>query len=145
MDKKTTLQTWFQKVWTEEDASVIHKMFIPDQGGAADGLDKDKGLGPDEFLVFHKALLGLLQQMHIRIDAHLESGDTIIASCTIQAKDRKTGKKDIEVKGVVVGKVADGIIKDAKNYFDFLNMFEDLGLLPENTFARCLSGESIGV
>ena len=144
MDKKTTLESWFQKVWTEEDASAIHKMFIPDNDGAADGLYKDKGLGPDEFLGFHSALLGLLKDMRISIDESLESGDTIIASCTIFARDRKTGNKEIEVKGVVVGRVVDGIIKDAKNHFDFLNMFEDLGLLPENTFKKCLSGEVIG-
>lgn len=145
MDKKTTLQTWFQKVWTEEDDSVIHKMFIPDDDGAADGLDKNKGLGPDDFLVFHKALLGFLREMNIHIDHSLESGDTIIASCTIHAKDRKTGTKKIEVKGVVVGRIVDGVIKDAQNHFDFLNMFEDLGLLPENTFATCLGGQPIGL
>lgn len=141
MDKKNTLEKWFEEVWTKENTATIHEMFTPDHSGSAKGIKKNQGIGPDEFVEFQKLLLGLLKNIKIRIDNCIEQGDVISAECTLTANDRKTGTKELAMKGCVIGKIVNGKIINANNYFDFLNLFEDLGLLPDNTFATCLSGD----
>lgn len=41
-------------------------------------------------------------------------------------------------------RIVDGRIVEAYNHFDFLGLFEQLGLLPAGAFGRCLCGEGIG-
>lgn len=140
---KETLEKWFEEVWTKENTDFIKEMFVPEDDGTATGINKKGGLGPKEFVEFQSQLLGLLSNVVIKIDAYIESGDTISAQCTMTGKDRKTGTKTLSVKGCVIGKITDGKIRHADNYFDFLNLFEDLGLLPNDTFAKCLNGHSL--
>ena len=143
MDKKTTLKTFFKKVWTNEDASAIKHIFVPEKQGKAHGLAKDKGISPEEFIAFQGALLELIKDVKITIDSVIESGDYIAADCTVTAVDRRTGTKNVSIMGAVTAKITDGKIRTAKNYFDFLHLFEGLDLLPENTFAKCLGGQRI--
>ncbi len=143
MTKKSTLEKWFTEVWVNENSAMIHKMFVPDKKEGASGLKKNQEIGPDEFLTFHKMLLVLIKVNKLTIDSYMENGDNIFAECTIHAVDHKTRKKSISVGGCVTARIKEGKIKTANNYFDFLNLFEDLDLLPENTFATCLSGKRI--
>lgn len=143
MNKKATLEKWFEEVWTNENTATIHEMFTPDNTGSASGIKKNEGIGPDEFVEFQKLFLGLLKNIKIKIDSYLEEGDVFSVECTLTANDRKTGHKKLVMKGCVIGRIVNGKIIDANNYFDFLNLFEDLGLLPENTYANCLNGNTI--
>ncbi len=144
MEKLDTLKKWLQEVWTNENEHTIHQIFVPKNGGSAKGLGKDQGIGPDEFVIFHRKLLSLIREVQVEIEDFSEKGDTIFAECSLQATDRETGSKEIGIKGCIVARIADGKILDANNYFDFLGLFEALGLLPKNTFASCLDGEAVG-
>ncbi|MEO0571217.1 MAG: nuclear transport factor 2 family protein [Bacteroidota bacterium] len=140
---KEFLEKWFEEVWAKENASYIKKVFVPEKGGSATGIGKESGTSPEEYVHFHSVMLGLLKDVEIKVDSRIESGNEIAAQCTMTAKDRATGKKTISIKGAVFGKIVDGKIKHADNHFDFLHLFEGLGLLPEETFAKCLSGQKV--
>ncbi len=140
---KHILEKWFDEVWTKENASFIKEMFVPETNGSAKGLGNENGIGPDEFEAFHTHLLGLIKNIEITIDSHIESENVISSQCTLTATDRKTGAKKISIQGCVIVKIVSDKIVDADNYFDFLSMFESLGLLPKNTFLNCLSGRSL--
>lgn len=134
------LETWFHRVWTEEDAAVIDELFIPD--GKARGLGANTLIGPDGYKQFHSALLNLITDCVISIDKTVEEGDWIAAVCTLRAKDRKSGAPII-MTGTTTARIADGKIIEAYNNWDFMGMFSQLGFLPGATFELALSGEKI--
>lgn len=134
------METWFQKVWKEQNPVTIDEMLMPDT--TARGLGDQTRIGPGDFKGFYEALLELVSDVDIRIDHSMESGDWISALCTVRAMCRRTGKP-AGMTGHVQMKIVDGHIVDAYNHFDFMGFYEQLGLLPEGSFARCLGGEKI--
>ena len=137
---KEVLETWFRRVWTEQDANAIDDLFVPD--GAARGLGANALIGPAGFREFHSALRGLLTDFVITIDKSLEEGEWISAICTLRATSRQSGTP-IEITGSVMIRISDGKLMEAYNHWDFMGIFAQLGLLPTNTFERALGGERI--
>jgi hypothetical protein len=138
--RREVLETWFRRVWTEEDPAAIDELFIPD--GHARGLGANVLIGPEGFKQFHSALRGLLSNFVITIDKSIEEGDWISAVCTLRARSRQSAEP-IEITGSVLIRIADGKLLEAYNHWDFLGIFSQLGLLPTQTFEKALSGEKI--
>lgn len=151
-DKKEIMETWFQRVWADEDPEAIEEMFI-DEGtarglgtyvteGQGSFLDHEL-IGPKGFKEFHKALLGLVGDVKIEITKSMEQGDWLAVLCVFKAKKRGTDQK-VQTTGTVFIKITDGKLIEAYNHFDFMSLFGQLGQLPENTFGECLCGKTIG-
>ena len=137
---REVMETWFHRVWTEEDSAAIEELFVPD--GQARGLGANVLIGPEGFKQFHSALRGLLSNFMITIDKSIESGDWISAVCTLRAKSRRSGTP-VTITGSVMVRIVDGKLMEAYNHWDFLGLFSQLELLPGETFERALSGEKI--
>ena len=149
------LETWFRRVWNEGNASAIDEMFQKEGkarglGGQGDDaeIDADGGIaeqvrvGPDGFKGFHEHFFKMMDQFDIRVNQSMEQGDWISALCSVQATCRQSGKR-VGMTGSVLVRVADGQIAEAYNHWDFMTIYQQLGLLPENAFERCLGGEKI--
>ena len=123
LSKEKALQRWFHEVWAQENSGAIFELFQPDGGKeqkVAYGFKKDEAISPEEFAAFHAALLNLIGDIQVSIDFVVETEDWITAECTLAAKSRASGlEKEVGMKGVVIVKFEEGIIKEAKNYFDF--------------------------
>lgn len=137
---RDVMETWFDRVWAQEDTTAIDELFVPD--GRALGLGANVMIGPDGFKPFHTALLILLSDVVITIDKSIESGEWLSAVCTVQATDRKSAAP-VTFTGSLTVKIADGKILEVYNHWDFMSLFGQLGLLPTGTFERALSGESL--
>ena len=137
---REVMETWFYRVWTEEDSAAIEELFIPD--GKARGLGANVLIGPEGFKQFHSALRGLLSDFVITIDKSVESGDWITTVCTLRAKSRQSGTP-VEITGSVTVRIADGRLTEAYNHWDFLGLFGQLGLIPGDTFEKALGGEKV--
>jgi len=137
---REVMETWFRRVWTEEDSAAIDELFVPD--GMARGLGANALVGPEGFKQFHSTLCGLLRDFVITIDKSVEEGQWIATVCTLRARSRQSGAL-IEITGSVMVRIADGKLTEAYNHWDFLGMFGQLGLLPIETFERALGGEKI--
>ena len=140
------LETWFQRVWSEEDVAAIDEMFVKDGRAVGLGAQTRVGesefrehemLGPDEFKVFQKALLGLVRDVTISVTHSMTSGEWMCALCVFQGTSRKTGER-VLMTGTVYGRFSDDQIIEAFNHFDFLSLFQQLGSLEKGTFDRCL-------
>lgn len=138
-EKLEVLETWFRRVWEEEDESAIDEMFKP--GAQAKGLGDKPLEGPEDFKMFHRNLLRLLCDVKLEVTESMESGDKLCAICIFRAKSRN-GENPLEMTGSVYVTISGGKITHAYNHFDFISLYEGLGLLPENTFASCLTGNS---
>ncbi len=144
---KEDLQYWFKKVWLEEDVESLRALYVPEEGPSAQnalGLGQDQGMTPEEYEVFHARLLGLIKEVNIKIDFCIEQEGFLFAACTLSAISRiGHDVSEVGMKGALLVKMREGKILYAENYFDFLTLYENLGLLPKNTFEKCLSGQKI--
>jgi hypothetical protein len=134
------IETWFRRVWSEEDAAAIEELFVPD--GKARGLGANILIGPEGFKQFHSALLGLISNVAVTIDKIIEAEDWSSFVCTLTAKDRRTGCP-VQIAGSVMVRVVNGKIVEAYNNWDFLGLFTQLSLLPQGTFEKALGGEKV--
>ncbi|MBI1177416.1 hypothetical protein GC207_08245 [bacterium] len=134
------LEVWFDRVWAKQDTAAIHEMLVPDV--KAEGLGAAALLGPDEFLAFHQTLCKLLTDFHVSLDKMIERENWISAQCVVTAKAKATGKP-VSFSGALFARIGDGKIVEGANHFDFLGLFCQLGLLPTDTFNRCLAGNKV--
>ncbi len=78
----------------------------------------------------------------VKIDEHHEGDNRLWALVTVRANCART-MAPVRFSGQVMMRVEGGKITEAFNHFDFLTFFEQLDLLPANTFALCLSGDNL--
>ncbi len=136
-EKKAVLETFMQRVWTEQDVDAIDELFVA--SGRARGLGANTLAGPEEFKVFHQAMSVLLKDFKNTIDHFIEQGDWVSALVTVNAKSQKTGQP-VSFTGNLYGTVINGQIHEAYNHFDFMGLYAQLGLLPKDCFEQGLSG-----
>ncbi len=134
------LETWFHRVWTEQDPKAIDELLTPD--GAVRGLGANEFVGPNDFKQFHEVFLRLVGDCEITIDKSVESDGWLAALCTLRAKGRERGTP-VTMTGSVMVRIADGKIMEGYNHWDFLGLFSQLGLLPDATFETALSGNQV--
>jgi predicted ester cyclase len=151
-EKIDVVETWFKRVWAEEDETAIDEMFVPNGtarglgtyvNGKADEFKDHELIGPDSFKEFHTALLNLVGDVKIEITKSMEQGDWLALLCVFKAKKRGTDEK-VQTTGTVFIKVADGKLIEAYNHFDFMSLFGQLGQMPANAFGDCLCGKTMG-
>ncbi len=135
-----TIETWFRRVWAERDKSTIDEMFIP--VGKAHGLGNQTLVGPEDFKPFHTHLCALFDEITITVDKYMEDGDWVAALCTFRAKRPET-PSEVSITGSVFMHIRDGIIIEAYNHWDFMGLFEQIDLLPKDTFDVGMAGNKI--
>ncbi|MEP3276286.1 MAG: ester cyclase [Stappiaceae bacterium] len=138
MTNSEVIETWFKRVWAEEDETAIDDMLVPET--SARGLGGKAHQGPTEFKQFHRAFLALIGDVNIVIDRQATDGDWVFSLVTIKATRRRDGVP-VEIGGQILVKIIDGKIVDAHNHIDFMGLFGQLDLLPCDCLDRCLAGE----
>ncbi|MBL4789201.1 MAG: ester cyclase [Kordiimonadaceae bacterium] len=139
-EKRKLLETWFQRVWNEEDANAVDEMFV--DGGAARGLGDRDVVGPEQFKQFQTALCGLVSGITVTIDKAIKEEQWLSTICTLRATSRETGGP-VSMSGSVVVKISDGKILEGYNHWDFMSLWDQLGYLPGDSFAKGLQGQKI--
>lgn len=139
-EKRQVLEVWFKRVWEEEDAGAIDELFIPDADIEQVGMSKPIDL--EEFKGFHKLICEQLKNIDIRIDMSIEQGEWLAALCSCYAKNANTDE-EVTVSGNVLVKITDGKIRGGYQNWDFMGMWDQLGLLPGESFQKCLHGEKL--
>ncbi len=133
------VRTWFDRVWNEDDDEAIYDMFA---GGKVEGLGAQTNLAPDDFKNFKEAMCGLINNIHVNVDKCLEGDVWISALCTLKAKAVATGER-ITITGNVWIRREAGKIVEAYNHFDFMGLWSQLGLLPEDALEQGLTGQKV--
>ena len=141
MANSDIMREWFSRVWEQGDVSAIDELFVPDT--LAQGIVPDMEMGVDEF----KFLVATMQEMittpKVRIEKLIEQDDWISGFMTLMTETIEQ-RKPVQVSCMVFCRFKDEKIVEAYNSFDFVNFFEQLGLLPQRPTALCLPGHPIG-
>ncbi len=139
-DLTAKLQTWYDRVWKEEDTSAIEEMLKPQC--ELEGLGKQTLIGCEQFTGFHQAILAKLSNINITIDKSMENDGWVSALCSLTAVAKHSGKP-VVITGAVFACIEADQFTHAYDHWDFIGLWEQLGLLPENSFATALMGEKI--
>ncbi|MEJ0020275.1 MAG: ester cyclase [Acetobacteraceae bacterium] len=131
----TLLHRWFDEVWNQGNEAAIDELLAED--AVAHGLPGPDGEAPRGAAGFKP----LFQQYRsafpdIRIDVEdvMIDGDRMCARCIITGNHTGPGLpmpptgQPIRVTGTCIVRVRDGKIVEGWNHFDFLSMYQQLGL-----------------
>jgi predicted ester cyclase len=126
---------WFDEVWNQGRESSIDELLA--DGAVFHGLTGPDGnhvTGAAAFRPFHQQFRGAFPDIHIAIEDVLVDGDKILARCRVTGTHTGPGvlpavtNKQVDFTGMCLARVRDGKIVEGWNNFDFLALFQQLGL-----------------
>ena len=132
---ETLIHRWFEEVWNKGRADAIDEMFACE--GIAHGLTGEDGkelCGPEGFKPFFESFRQAFPDLQVVVEDTVVEGDKVAARCIVRGTHRGEGigiaatDKPIEFTGMTIVRVKDGKIVEAWNNFDFLAMYQQLGL-----------------
>ena len=88
-----------------------------------------------EFKKFHHSFRSAFPDIHISIEEMVSEGDLIVGYCKIKATHTgagfgiKSSGKPVAFEGMLMFRVRDGKVVEAWNSFDFLKMFQQMGVV----------------
>lgn len=135
-DNAALVRRWFEEVWNKGRAEAIEEMF--DEEGLAHGLADETGAplrGPANFRAFHQKFREAFPDIEVVVDDAISEGDKVAARCTVRGRHRgdslgfKATGSPVEFTGITFARVRDGKIVEAWNNFDFMSMFQQLGVV----------------
>ncbi|RPE71572.1 SnoaL-like polyketide cyclase [Pacificibacter maritimus] len=134
------LTLWYKRVWEQGDLTAVAEYF--DVEAKANGLMSNLAAELEDFKTIVPAIQKSVRNITVSIDRSMEVDDQAWALVTIAAQNAKT-MDPVTCSGQVIIRVRDEKIIEAHNHFDFIGLFEQLGCLPQDTIALCLSGETL--
>jgi predicted ester cyclase len=133
------IRRWFEEVWNNKNEAAIDEMFAVD--GIANGLADANGnpvRGPEGFKVLHRQFVSAYPDIRIVVEDTIVEGDKIAARCRVTGTHDGEGigvapsNNPIEFTGMTIVHVKDGKIVEAWNEFNFMKMYDQLGVLTLN-------------
>ena len=91
--------------------------------------------GPEEFKKFHHSIRSAFPDIHISIEETVSEGDLVVGYCKLKATHTGAGfgmestGKPVAFEGMLMFRVRDGKVVEAWNSFDFLKMFQQMGVV----------------
>jgi predicted ester cyclase len=125
---------WFARVWNAGEEAAIDELFVPDT--IAHGLGPEPLRGPDAFKPFFRAFKGALPDIHVTVTNTVTEGNLCVTHCDVEGTH--TGdtlgfaptNRRVKFSGFTLTRVEDGRIIEGWNTYDFLTMYQQLGVIP---------------
>jgi steroid delta-isomerase-like uncharacterized protein len=136
LESNTFLHRWFEEAWNKGREEAIDEMVDPDV--IAYGLTDAEGAtvrGREDFHRFFRQFRSAFPDIHVDIEETIREGDKIGAVCRVTATHQGEGlgfaatNNRAEFSGILMVRLRDGKIAEAWNYFDFMTLFGQLGVL----------------
>ena len=133
---KQLVRRWFDEVWNAGRADAIDEMFAAH--GLAHGLSGDPESpmrGPESFRTYHAQLRTAFPDIQVTIEDMVAEGDRVAARCSVRGKHGgdtlgiAATEAPVDFTGITIVRIEDGKIVEAWNNFDFMRMYQQVGLL----------------
>ena len=128
------MRAWYQKVWNERNQDFIDQHYATD--GKAYGLGGRYVEGPTAFKAFHSALLGKFPDMQVELLQCFGDGELVAVNFRAAMPH---GGRTLELRGGGICRFVDGKIVEAWNLVDFLELFEQMGIVQANSIETMLT------
>ena len=131
------VESWFDQVWNTGDEGAIDRLMSPT--AKLYGLPSPDGeavVGPAGFKPIFHAFREAFPDIRIRVMRTICEGDMVACHCAVTGTHRGAGlgvapsNAPIEIYGVAIAVIRDGQIREAWNCFDFLSLYQQVGMLP---------------
>jgi steroid delta-isomerase-like uncharacterized protein len=128
------IRSWFEQVWNQRSEDSIDQLFAAD--AVVHGLPGGTMQGSASFRPIYSAFCGAFPDIHIAVERTIAQGDFAAAHCRVTGTHTgdslgvpPTGRR-VDFQGIVIARVADGQLREGWNCFDFLTMYQQLGVVP---------------
>jgi steroid delta-isomerase-like uncharacterized protein len=131
---EAVVREWFDQLWNQKKIDTIDRLFAT--YGVAHGLTGDTMKGHDGFRAFYSNFSAAFPDIQIDVLRTIVQGEFVVAH------NRATGNHDGDTlgfpatgrnaifEGVTIVRVVDGKIVEGWNFYDFLSMYQQLGVAP---------------
>lgn len=130
---EAALRTWFDEVWNQGLDATIDRLFPAD--AIAYGLPGGPMKGPGAFRGIYTIFRGAFPDIHINVEHTISTSDSVAAEVRVTGTHSgdtlgfpATGRR-IDFRGMVMATVANGQVLECWNCFDFLTMYQQLGVV----------------
>lgn len=135
MSYETPAHRWFEEVWNQGRESAMEELWAEDvvTHGLTDATGS-KVQGPATFRPFYRQFRAAFPDVHFTIEDTLVDGDKVVVRCRVTGTHTGPGftkaptGKTIDITGMCLMHVRDGRISKAWNNFDFLTLYQQLGM-----------------
>ncbi|GAB4036930.1 ester cyclase [Spirosoma gilvum] len=122
----TLLHKWFQDVWNNDDETAIDRLMTSD--AFAQGVfTEDHPRGAEGFKLFFRDFRSQFHTIKVDIDDVISQDDVESARTTVHAI-HTASDKPVTFPGICMVRVEDGKIAEAWNSYDFLSMYQQIGM-----------------
>ena len=133
MSPKEVATAWFEYVWNRKDASAIDRYLAPDA--------RMHGLGAApmalaDFKQMHATFCAAFPDIRIEVVRTVSEGDMVVALCHVTGTHGGAAlgcaptQKCIEMWGMGMARVAGDRIVEGWNAWDFMSLYQQVGMLP---------------
>ena len=137
MKPEAVVREWFEQVWTGRNEEAIDRLLAPDalihDLPTADG-GPIRGLAA--FKPFRQRFIAAFPDLRIDVVRTVTEGDLVSAYCRVtgthggDALGLPASGRTVTITGLVMARVENGQIAEGWNCFDFLSLYQQLGVLP---------------
>ena len=134
------LHRWYEEIWNKGNYAVIEEMLDPEIcfSGPVRSLVQYR----DDYAEVIQAFKALIPDMYVEITHALEQDD--MASCRVSVRRKQNSRHfDVNITGQLTVRVKDGRFVEFLSDFNYFQMYAQLGQLPEDAMAICLTGEKL--
>jgi steroid delta-isomerase-like uncharacterized protein len=136
MSPEAVLRTWFDEVWNQGREATIDVLFAAD--ALAHGLPGSPLRGPATFRSVFATFRSAFPDIQIVVERTVTEGDLSAVYCRVTGTHSgeglgfpPTGSK-VAFNGMTIARVTNGQIQEGWNCFDFLTMYQQLGVVAAN-------------
>lgn len=124
--KKTVLYRWYNGLWNEGKTELIDELIHTD--AVAHGITPSHlPPGSEGIKIFYADIIEQFDKIHLTIERVVCEDDMEVARLNVEAR-HKHSRKMVSFPGLSMCRIKDGKIAEAWNNFDFLNMYQQIGM-----------------
>jgi predicted ester cyclase len=130
------IHRWFNEVWNNKSEAAVDEMLA--ENGIGHGLPGGDIIGPAAFKEYQRALVSAYPDLRVIVEQTVTEGDKIAGVCRVTGVHQGEGlglsatNKPVEFTGLCLMLIKDGKIVEAWNEFNFMDMYQQLGVLTLN-------------
>lgn len=138
--KRNLVERWFHEVWERGNLSAVKELLAPELPNGA--LRGNAVTSVEDIATMVEILQESSLSRRVAFDLFIEQGDWI---CCCYCMHVQTEGRDqpVKIEGTTLFCIEEGCITAVRSRLDSLSVFEQLGLMPKDTFAGCLSGQRL--
>jgi predicted ester cyclase len=131
------VMSWFEEVWNVGNEGAIDRLMAPD--ARFHGLPSADGgpvVGPAAFKPFVRTFRSAFPDIRVRVLRTVCERDLVASHCVVTGTHTGLGLavdpsgSIIQFYGVAIAVIRDGQIQEGWNCFDFLSLYQQVGILP---------------